>query len=449
VTYRLAALAALALAGGCAPALVRRGEVNEDALGAVRRRLPAIRGLAFTAPVRAFALDRDGLRATLAAAIEQSYHPGDLERLEAVYARLGLVPPGTSLRAALIRLYEEEGAGLYDPRTKRLMLATHAVRTGGWWVGLLSTLMRRDLVGEMLVAHELTHALQDQHWGVPTEPQVLTDADSDRLLARHALLEGDATLAGFAYLLGTTPDADTLAAIEERLHGVPGDLARRYPDVPEAVRATVAFQYDQGTAFAGRALASGGWAAVDRAQADPPASTEQVLHPARYFADRDPPRAVALGGTERLEATGWTPILEDTVGELYIGLLARRALAGEQAARVAEGWGGDRLRALTRRDELLLLWMTAWDSPDEGAEFADALAAILPDARVERRKARVLVLLGPPGDECPDLDALAADAWGSASGDGARVTEDHTSSAAGAPLQVLVRTPAGHRQRGP
>src|SRR5207249_2239333 len=242
--------------------------------------------LGFTTPVPVLALSRDGLGAVVKDEIEQSYAPGDIEHAEAVYTRLGLLPPGTNLRPALEGLYQQEGAGFYDPRTKRLVVAESVPGAPSVGAGLLGFLTGRDLVSEFLVAHELTHALQDQHYHLPTRPEPLLDGHGDRELARHALLEGDATLAGFAYVLGRQPD--------------------------------------------------------------PPESTEQVLHPPRYYAGRDRPIEVTLGGTDGLEASGFTRILEDTIGELGIRVLARRALPAERAAQVAEGWGGDRLRALRR-----------------------------------------------------------------------------------------------------
>src|SRR5438876_679833 len=302
------------LAGCASRRLVRHGQVNEDALETVRRGLVALRGLAFTTPVPVLALSRDGLGAVVKEEIEQGYSPGDIEHAEAVYQRLGLLPPGTQLRNALEQLYQQEGAGFYDPRTKRLVVA----------------------------------------------------------------------------------------------ESVPGELAKKYPDLPELLRASVAFQYDDGTTFVGQALAAGGWAAVDRVHLDPPESTEQVLHPQRYYDDRDRPIVVTLRGTDRLEATGFTRILEDTIGELGIRVLATRALPAERAVLVAAGWGGDRLRALQRGADLVLVWMTAWDSPADAGEFADALPGLVADARVERREERVLVLLGPPG---LDRAALAGRVW--------------------------------------
>ena len=399
------ALAVLLVIVGCgAGRVVRHGQVNDDALGAIRSGLPAIRGLEFTSTVPALALSKEEISAMVASEIDQSYAPGDVERMERVYMRLGLLPPGSGLRPALQRLYEQEGAGFYDPRTKRLVLAKTAMRAAGMKVDFLGRVFGRDFVGEFLVAHELTHALQDQHFGIPTQPEPVTDAHGDRELARRALLEGDATIAGFAYLFRATPDAKLIATIERQLHGVPAELAKKYPDVPELVRASLAFQYDDGTSFAGRALASGGWEAVDRAHADPPESTEQVLHPERYYDHRDRPVEIRLGGTNRLERAGWTRVFEDTVGELEMRVLAARAVPADQAARVAAGWGGDRLRGLARGDDLILVWMTAWDSASDAGEFAAAMPLVNPDAHVEQRDARVLVLLGPiPADVVPRI----------------------------------------------
>jgi len=445
VRYAAAPLLLLALATACGPGhVLRRGQVNADALARIRTGLAAARGLAFRRPVPARVLDQAGLASVLAREIELSYGPGDLERLSAIYARLRLLPPGGDLRAALLRLYAGQVAALYDPRTKTLALVASAlVPDGGVGLRLYEFLTGRDLVGELLVAHELTHALEDQHWGIPTESEPLADSHGDRLLARRALLEGDATLASFAYVTKSPLDAGTIARIADELKGVHAELAARYPDVPEVVRAALAFEYDQGTSFAGWALAAGGWPAVDRAEADPPESTEQVLHPARYFGLRDHPVAIALGGTERLEAQGWTRVYEDTLGELDVRTLALTRLSGADAARVADGWGGDRLRALARGDDLVIVWMTAWDSPADAAEFADAMPRVLPDARIERRTDRVLVLVGPAGGL--DLAALARRVW--------RATQSspRTSAACGATRSPDDRlpTPPGPPIRGP
>ena len=405
---RATALLAVAFAAGCVRGrLVHEGQVNASALAAVVHDLPAVRGLDFLRPVPAVALRPDDVAAWVRRDIDLSYPGDDLDRVSMVYERLGLLPAGVTLRAVLEELYRGQIAAFYDPRSKQLVLATEALGVGGLGVRLFSLLTGRDLVGELLVAHELTHALQDQRWGLPTEPEPLADAHGDRLLARRALLEGDATLAGFAYVQRGTPTRETIDDIERRLHGIAPTLAAEYPRVPEIIRVSLAFQYDAGTAFTGWALAEGGWSEVDRVEADPPASTEQVLHPARYFGVRDRPIEITLRGTEEMEAAGWHRILEDTLGELTIRVLARRGLTEDRARGVADGWGGDRLRALVRGDELLLVWVTAWDGPPDAIEFFEAMPDVMPAARVERRGERVLVLMGPPAV----LDGLSARVW--------------------------------------
>src|SRR5262249_30191224 len=151
----------------------------------------------------------------------------------------------------------------------------------------------RDFVGEVLVAHELTHALQDQHFGLPTESEPITDANGDRTIARRALVEGDATLASTAYLAGNL-DRGTALRLSDEGAGIPEELARRPPDVPDVIRSSMAFQYNQGTNFAVGASLRGGWPAVDAAHRDPPASSEQVLHNEKYFEHREPPVEVTL-----------------------------------------------------------------------------------------------------------------------------------------------------------
>ena len=164
-----ALLVLLALLAGCASRrLVRHGQVNEDALETLRHRLVALRGLAFTTPVPVLALSREGIGSVVKDEIEQSYAPGDIEHAEAVYTRLGLLPPGTKLRPALEGLYQQEGAGFYDPRTKRLVVAESVPGAPSVGAGLLGFLTGRDLVSEFLVAHELTHVDQTTRGNVVT-----------------------------------------------------------------------------------------------------------------------------------------------------------------------------------------------------------------------------------------------------------------------------------------
>jgi hypothetical protein len=413
VTRRRAALAGVAVAGvslaftACGPGpVVRRGRMNEAALAALVRQLPLVRGLDFTTAVPARVLDPAGIRTVLVEAIDHSYPPADRPSAEAVYRRVGLLPEGVMLAPAYERLLAAEGGGFYDPRRRELVLASVAMGGRSWWLRAVGFLSGRDPVGEVLLAHELTHALQDQHYGIPKDPEPLIDSHSDRELARHALLEGDATLAGFAYVVGTL-GPERLAELTARLGGMRAELATTHPDVPPLVRDALAFQYADGGAFAARALGAGGWPAIDRAHRDPPASTEQVLHPERYFGVRDAPVEIRVGGTTAL-ARRYPHVLADTLGEIGIRMLVDTSGRGMPAAPIAAGWDGDRLLGFRRDGTVAIVWMTAWDTEEDADAFAAVAPSLIRESRVERRERRVLVVCTPPGTPDPSPQVWAA-----------------------------------------
>lgn len=394
----LSLLAAAVVVTGCGPGRVVRGDaVNTDALGNIERTLERVRGLRFTAQVPGRVLDDAQVMALLDGELAREFAPGDLERLSAVYARLGFMAPGTQLKPALQELYTEQIAALYDPRTKALSLTSSGLRQETFSLKLLGFFTGRDFLGEVLVAHELTHALQDQHYGLPTSSPPITNSQGDRALARRALVEGDASLASVAYLRPAPLDAATVQAFTEQVAGIPIELRTRHPDVPEVIRSSLAFQYNTGSVFAAAAYLRGGWPAVDAAHADPPASTEQVIHPEKYFDARDRPVAITIGGTEGLERDGWTLAMEDTLGELDIRVMVGRDGDTFRAAGVAAGWGGDRMRAYVRGDQVAIVWLTTWDTPGDAVEFAEAMRGRGADWTVDTRDRDVLVIVAPAG----------------------------------------------------
>ncbi len=391
-------LAALALASGCGPGrLARDGAVNQELVARTERRLVAVRGLEFRRPVPVRAIGPAEVAAVVDQELDRSLSPAQRAHAEVAYAGLGLVPSGTRLEPAMERLFTTQLAAFYDPRSQSLAVATQAMnRPGLRWS---TALTGRDLMGELAVAHELTHALQDQHWGLPADSDPPGKRRTDRLLARRALLEGDATWASFATVSGGRLDDATRARVLRQLDALPSQLAAAVPDVPPLLRDTLAFQYQDGTRFVDRLLAHGGWAAVDRAHLDPPISSEQVLHPERYLAAaRDVPTPITVPRPSGLQRAGFETVLDDTLGEVVVRVLAARALPPAHATRVAAGWDGDRLVAFARGAELIVVWLSAWDSEEDAVEFADALATLNPAAHVERRGRRVLALLGdwPP-----------------------------------------------------
>src|SRR5919112_5556857 len=187
-----AALAALALLSGpgagaqrAKPAAVNpKTAAVREATAEVLQETSEIRKLAILRPVQSGAQSRAEIEQMLVRNLDESATPEELRASEAVMKKLGLAPADFQLRPFIIKLLAEQVAGYYEPKTREFYLAD--------WI---------DLDGQKpVIAHELTHALQDQHFNL-RRFEDWPDHESDSELAAHALIEGDAMLAMTHYIL--------------------------------------------------------------------------------------------------------------------------------------------------------------------------------------------------------------------------------------------------------
>jgi hypothetical protein len=265
---------------------------------------------------------------------------------ETVYKLLGLIPAGADLRTLTGSLFEQGVLGYYDPEDGRLRVVKGA-GTG------------TRVLWEMTLAHELTHALEDQHYPFKTDAV----GSDDRALARTALIEGTATWMMYAYVQRYFTSEETLGSLLGAAFQDTGSL-------PPFLEAQVIFPYIDGEAFVAglRNRANGQWTLVDTAyKAHMPASTEQILHPDAYLrADQPQPVRIRAG-----LGAGWRRAGAGTWGELQTRELL--ALAGANEREAAAGWGGDRyeLWESGAKDVLIMRWR--WDTPRDETEFAAAL----------------------------------------------------------------------------
>ena len=354
---RATALAALLLT---APAIAQSpapaGLVTEAR--AVAARVAAVRGLETLRPIDFQVSDRASIRAFAEASLARQLPAGQWDAYEALLVHTGLIPAATDLEALVVGLYAEQIAGYYDPARKTFYLAD--------W---LPELLQRGVV-----AHEVTHALQDQHYDLQRWLSVHAPTE-DASLARAAVAEGDAMAAMIAYLLEPMGvGVADLPPVSELLSGQGAAIAEAYPTfdaAPEALQRLLLFPYVEGSDFVRAALERGGWAAVDHLYREPPASTEQILHPERYFGERDEPRPIESPAAEDTPA-----LTEGSWGEFGTRLVLGAALADTLLpARAARGWDGDRYALwLDPAGGLRYRWITVWDSPARAERFAEAYA---------------------------------------------------------------------------
>jgi len=387
----------LLLSSACSYGIVRHGEINERAATAIERGLTKIRGLEFLSPVPMEVKSPEELRQYLQAELDRQYSPQEIRGLQRVYERLGLLAPDVDLGEALLKLYTAQIAGFYDPQSGKLFLVPSGVPSVGWMVKLVQFVLRRDLVNEMLLAHELTHALQDQHFGVLAAADDPTN--DDRSLTLHAVLEGDATLAGFAYVFGGLPDSSLLDLVD-RLGAVPDEIQAALPDTPPVLRDSLVFQYSEGARFVAFAYLRGGWPAVDALLAHPPSSTEQILWPDKYFVRPDTPTEIRIGGLDAYRNDDkWALLEENTLGALGVRILLKGFIDRARGEHVASGWDGDRFVAYGRDNRLHLYWISIWDSAAAASEFFSAESEVLKSKFPKSVAKSEADRLSAPGDE--------------------------------------------------
>ncbi len=327
---------------------------------AIRRRLADIRELGFTRHVPSRVMRRDEIEAFVLRKLRETYTDEEVEGYELALKLLGVIPQDRSIGEILASLYTSQAGGFYDFHTKTLYrVAGSPLKT-------------------VILAHEYTHALQDQHFGMSTLPLEIKDND-DRALAAVCLVEGDAMLASTDYLL-ENPDLETVLGTAASASDA--SAMESLKKAPSFIRELAMFPYIRGTVFVETLRKRGGWDAVNGLFRDPPVSSEQVLHPEKYLdRDRDAPLAVelkvGLAGLKNACPGEWRVARGNVMGEFATyALLSGRML--QRHARIAsEGWGGDRYEVYRRGATAVLSWSTVWDSRGDANEFFDWMSSAL------------------------------------------------------------------------
>jgi hypothetical protein len=353
-------LAAAALWGGApgagAQAPAPQAAVNPKAasvaatLDEVLKETSEIRQLAVLRPVKSGAQSRPEIEAMLLRRLREDQRPEEARAAELTAKKFGLLPENFRLRPFLVALLTEQILGYYDPKTQQFYLAD--------WI---------EAEGQKpVMAHELAHALQDQHFDL-RRFEKWPDGDADAELAAHALVEGDASLAMMLYV---TRDFKRAAGMLKSASASSPQLER----APRALRESIAFPYDKGLEWATRIYRRGGWAAVSAAYKELPQSTEQILHVDKYLA-REAPAKVELTDISAALGAGWRRIDADVSGEWGYYLVLDQFLKDEKrSGAAAAGWGGDRyaLYEHARTGATALAHVSVWDTEQDAVEFFDA-----------------------------------------------------------------------------
>jgi hypothetical protein len=313
-----------------------------------------VRGLRWVHSVDPEAVSQQRVGELLQGLVEDTLPPQQLDRETRSWITIGALPPGSSLRDALLAYDTSEVVGFYDTLSHRLV-----------YTGTSSPSPYQRYV----LSHELTHALDDQRFDLSREDTLAYRCEDEPLEASIALAEGDAVYTSGAWARRFLSDDEI-----NRLQQESSDFPPPPSTIPPFVQAMQVWPYSSGLAFVRALIARGGEAAVNAAFRDPPVSTEQILHPEKYPSDV--PVAVTVRKPAGL-GDGWKLIDQMEVGESWLKLLLELRLSEGQAADAAAGWGGAEYETWANGSKVVVRMDTVWDTAQDASTFATALRSFI------------------------------------------------------------------------
>jgi len=326
-----------------------------------------IRGLKFLAPVKTVSIERDKLPAYLRAQFEKSL-PYSFDDYMLLLKALRLVEPDAkNPEQSLIDLMQQQVLAFYDPLT-HVYYAIDKLPSG---VPAVPSGMALE---DSVAVHELTHALQDQHFAIGKE-DVATRHDTDANLALHSLIEGEASLVMMVKMLepmGAT--VDTITENDSMVDALSkASLAMSTNETaPKYFVESLVVPYTEGLKFVIAAYRRGGWAAVSRVYSNPPRSMREIMHPDEYFSGKRTTNPFSL--------TPPVPV-SHVLSVEHLGEWHWQFLVGADAS---QGWKGDRVTvAQDAFCDPTVLVETKWESPERASAFRTAYMDFLKKEKVD------------------------------------------------------------------
>lgn len=270
---------------------------------------------------------------------------------QSAFESLFLVEPGEDVMENMSGSYSEQVLGFYEPENNRMVIIEGS----------------SSLLNRITMIHELTHALQDQHFDLTSLVNVET---TDQMLSRRAVYEGDATIVQYDYMRTLTEEE--MSELKDEITVGAGNST-----MPFVLEKMMTFPYRKGFNFVYDFYGGDDWDAVNALYSDPPESTEQVLHPEKYRAGEEP-----VNVTMDITVKGMDLGVRDRLGEYMLYLMFHHYVNRTISYEAAEGWGGDLFHYYSNSTDHLSVYKIRWDSNEDAVEFSqtyDTWVDHLPD----------------------------------------------------------------------
>ena len=335
----------------------------------VLQQMSEITGLKLLTPLKKSLRSREEIRAYVIKQMSEEKNPAERYADARTAEAFGLLPKGFDLDTFMVNVLTEQVEGLYDPKAQEFYIADWSPPSDQ----------------RMVMAHELTHALEDQHFHIEAWSRAARP-NEDAELARDAVLEGSAMAAMVDYLMAGTgrslkdlPEFDPSMLLGE-LESTP-----TLKSAPPFLKDALIFPYIGGLNFSAAVLKSSGWPALAGVFEKPPVSTQQILHPAAYKTGKTP-STVSLPSFDKILGKDWAKLDENILGEFGWKEVLKQFLDDDRAKSLAAAWDGDRYATYEQKEtkKLLLVTRLHLDSEEHAARFFGQYSEALEKKHVQR-----------------------------------------------------------------
>ena len=333
----------------CVPADIVADPMTEvptpPAIAEVADQVESVRGLDFERPVNVEPITPGEMDRRLRQYFDAYYPERFYARRSDAWATIGAMPQDVGILEALDAYQQGAVLGFYNSQNEELVYTGDA---------------DLDRIEHFVLAHELTHAIDDQHFDLDRLDDMVVACEDEVFQAALGVVEGSAN--HFAtHVLFRFPVSET--------GSVPGGSE---DPVPPLIVELQAYPYTAGQRFVDALADEGGPGAVDRALERFPTTTEQILHPSKFPDEVG--ESVDVPDFSPTFGPAWRDHDVMVVGEVWLKALLNLRSEEKTAADAAAGWGGGIYRAWSDGEDVAVILSTVWDSPGDATEFRDALA---------------------------------------------------------------------------
>jgi hypothetical protein len=310
----------------------------------VADQVESVRGLEYDRPVNIEPITEAEMDQRLADYLGTYYPKRFYARRSEAWQTIGALPPDIGYLEAIDAYQQGQVLGFYNSQNEELVYTGDA---------------QLNRIEQFVLAHELTHAIDDQHFDLDRLDGLVARCQDERFQAALGIVEGSANHFATQVLIRFP--------IQE-VGSIPEDGTQ---EVPPFIVEIMAYPYTTGQRFADALSDADGPSAIDDALETFPTTTEQVMHPTKFPHEAE--ESVDVADFAPTFGSGWRDLDAMAVGELWLRALLHLRLEDEVAASAAAGWGGGTYRAWSDGDDVAVIMSTVWDTPKDAQQFSDAL----------------------------------------------------------------------------